>query len=71
MDIQEMVGMNFPFNQLACSGVGQAGILSEMLSELQQQIKRGEITKTKQYLDNLDNYLDEHVFRLQEMVPVP
>ncbi len=62
MDIQEMVGMNFPFNQLACSGVGQAGILSDMLSELQQQIKRGEITKTKQYLDNLDNYLDEHVF---------
>ena len=62
MDIQEMVGMNFPFNQLACSGVGQAGILSEMLSELQQQIKRGDITKTKQYLDNLDDYLDDHVF---------
>ncbi len=62
MDIQEMVGMNFPFNQLACSGVGQAGVLSDMLSELQQQIKRGEITKTKQYLENLDNYLDEHVF---------
>ena len=62
MDIREMVGMNFPLNQLACSGVGQAGILSEMLSELQQQIKRGEVTKTKQYLDNLDNYLDDNVF---------
>ncbi len=62
MDIQEMVGMNFPFNQLACSGVGQAGILSEILSEVQQQIKEGRIEKTRQYLDNLDNYLDEHVF---------
>ena len=57
-----MVGMNFPFNQLACSGVGQAGILSDILSEVQQQIKEGKIEKTRQYLDNLDNYLDEHVF---------
>ncbi len=62
MDIQEMVGMNFPFNQLACSGVGQAGILSEILSEVQQQIKEGKIEKTRQYLDNLDDYLDDNVF---------
>ena len=62
MDIQEMVGMNFPFNQLACSGVGQAGILSEILSKVQQQIKESKIEKTRQYLDNLANYLDEHVF---------
>ena len=32
------------------------------LSKVQQQIKEGKIEKTKQYLDNLDNYLDEHVF---------
>ena len=62
MDIQEMVGMNFPFNQLACSGVGQAGILSEILSKVQQQIKEGKIEKTRQYLDNLDKYLDDNVF---------
>ena len=62
MDIQEIVGMNFPFNQLACTGVGQAGILSEILSEVQQQIKEGKIEKTRQYLDNLDNYLDDNVF---------
>ncbi len=54
--------MNFPFNQLACSGVGQAGILSEILSEVQQQIKEGKIEKTTQYLNNLDDYLDDHVF---------
>ena len=62
MDIAEMVGMNFPFNQLACSGVGQAGILTDILSKVQQQIKEGKIEKTEQYLDNFDNYLDEHVF---------
>ena len=62
MDIQEMVGMNFPFNQLACSGVGQAGILSDILYEVQQQIKEGRIEKSRQYLDNLDNYLDDNVF---------
>jgi predicted phosphodiesterase len=62
MDIAELVGINFPLNQLACSGVGQAGILSDLISELQSQIKRGEIKKAKEYLDNLDDYLDENVF---------
>ena len=62
MDIAEMVGINFPFNQLACSGVGQAGLLSDLISELQRQIKRGDIKKSKEYLDNLDNYLDDNVF---------
>jgi hypothetical protein len=62
MDIAELVGINFPLNQLACSGVGQAGVLSELISELQSQVKRGEIKKAKQYLDNLDAYLDENIF---------
>lgn len=62
MDIKEMVGINFPFNQLACSGVGQAGVLSDLISDLQFQIKRGDIKKSKEYLNNLDDYLDENVF---------
>ncbi len=61
MDIKEMVGMNFPFNQLACSGVGQAGILSESLAHVQQQVKDGRTKDTQQYLDNLVTYLDKHV----------
>lgn len=51
MDITELVGLNFSANQLACSGVGQAGVLSELISDLQSQIKKGEITKAKEYLD--------------------
>ena len=62
MDIAELVGINFPFNQLACSGVGQAGVLSAVISELQSQIKKGDVKKAKKYLDNLDNYLDKNVF---------
>ena len=62
MDIAELVGLNFPFNQLACSGVGQAGALSDVISRLQSQIKKGDIENTKEYLDNLDDYLDKNVF---------
>lgn len=66
MDIAELVGINFPFNQLACSGVGQAGVLSKVLNELQSQIKHGNIQKAKEYLDNLDEYLDKNVFDYKE-----
>ncbi len=62
MDIKELVGMNFPFNQLACSGVGQAGILSETLSRVQQEIKGGKMKNVRHYLTNLFTYLDDHVF---------
>jgi predicted phosphodiesterase len=66
MDIAELVGINFPFNQLACSGVGQAGVLSKVLTELQSQIKHGDIRKSKEYLDNFDDYLDKNVFDYKE-----
>ncbi len=62
MDIKEMVGMNFPFNQFACSGIGQAGILSETLSRVQQEIKAGKTKNARHYLDNLVSYLDDNVF---------
>ncbi len=62
MDIKEMVGMNFPFNQLACSGVGQAGILSETLSRVQHEIKESRLKNVRHYLSNLFSYLDDHVF---------
>jgi len=62
MDIGEMVGINFPMNQLACSGVGQAGLLTNVLSNVQFQIKRGDLKKAKEYLNNLDDYLDDNVF---------
>ncbi len=61
IDIKEMVGMNFPFNQLACSGIGQAGILSETLSRFQQEIKEGKTKNTRHYVENMVNYLEEHI----------
>ncbi len=62
MDIKEMVGMNFPFNQLSCSGVGQAGILTESLSRVQHEIKDGNVRNVRHYLNNLFSYLDDNVF---------
>lgn len=62
VDIREFVSLNFPFNQLACTGVGQAGVLSKAISNLQLQVNKGEVEKAKEYLNNLDDYIDENVF---------
>ena len=62
LDIKTMVGMNFPLNQLASSGMGQAKPLTDVLFEIQTEMKRGKLTKTRRYFERLDDQLDEYVF---------
>ncbi len=66
VDMAEFVGINFPFNQLACSGVGQAGVLTEVISKLQAEVRKGDLKNAKKYLDNLDDYLDDNVFNYKK-----
>lgn len=58
LDLGEMVAINFPFNQLACSGVGQAGPLTEIVRKVQREVKDKNLTSIKKYLENLDNEID-------------
>lgn len=58
-DLKEMVGINFPLSQLACSGIGQAGPLTDVVRKVQREVKDGKLDTVKRYLDRLDDGLDE------------
>ncbi|GMT49765.1 MAG: hypothetical protein IEMM0008_1304 [bacterium] len=58
MDLKEMVGINFPLSQLAGSGIGQAGPFTRVIRKVQRDIKDGQLSDIKGYLDRLDNEID-------------
>lgn len=59
LDLHEMVGINFPFSQLACSGVGQAGPLTNVVRRVQREVKDGDLKRIEKYLDRLDYEIDK------------
>ena len=61
LDLTELVAVNFPLNQMASSGVGQAGPLTKSIRLIQRKVKDGDLDAIKKYLNNLDeNILDPH-----------
>jgi UDP-2,3-diacylglucosamine pyrophosphatase LpxH len=58
VDVEEMVEMNFPFNQLGCTGIGQAGVLTKVARQVQTDVKNGDLKKVKKYLDRLEKEID-------------
>lgn len=59
VDIEEMVEMNFPLNQLACTGIGQAGVLTKVVRQVQLDVKKGDLTRVKKYLKRLEKEIDD------------
>ena len=59
LDLWEMVAINFPLNQLACSGTGQSGPLTEIVRKIQREVKDKDLTRVRKYLENLDNEIDK------------
>jgi UDP-2,3-diacylglucosamine pyrophosphatase LpxH len=58
-DVGELVALNVPLCQLACTGIGQAGPLTDLVYKIQAEAKRKDTKRIKKYLDNLDNCLDD------------
>ncbi len=58
LDLAEMVAINFPLNQLASSGIGQAGPLTGVVQPLVQEVKEQNLARVKRYLDKLDDEID-------------
>ncbi|HUU44768.1 MAG TPA: metallophosphoesterase [Acidobacteriota bacterium] len=63
--LHDLVALNFPLCQLACAGVGQAGPLTKVIQQIQQDVKKNRVDNVKKYLNRLDNALDEEVFRFK------
>jgi len=58
LDLKEMVGINFPLSQLACSGVGQAEPLTKVVRKVQRDVKDGNLQRVKKYLNRLEYEID-------------
>ena len=50
VSIRELVGLNFPLHQLACSGVGQARPLTALARRLQLDLIGGDTARVDRYL---------------------
>jgi UDP-2,3-diacylglucosamine pyrophosphatase LpxH len=59
LDLRELVAMNFPSCQLACSGIGQAGPLTDVVRQVQRQVKDQQLDRVETYLDRLDDEIDK------------
>ena len=59
LDLHELVGINFPLSQLACSGIGQAGPLTKVIRQVQRDVKDGNLKRIKKYLNRLDHEVDK------------
>lgn len=53
LDLKETVGINFPLNQLASSGVGQAGPLTKIIRNVEHDVKNQNLDQLKIYFNRL------------------
>jgi UDP-2,3-diacylglucosamine pyrophosphatase LpxH len=54
MSLKDLVALNFPLNQLASSGVGQAGALTSFIRRFQGEVRDGQLGNVERWVDNLD-----------------
>jgi hypothetical protein len=58
MSLREMVGINLPLNQLACTGVGQAQPLSQLARKLQSEVNAGKLGSVQKYFDRFEAFVN-------------
>jgi UDP-2,3-diacylglucosamine pyrophosphatase LpxH len=54
LSVREIVGVNFPLHQLACSGIGQAQPLTAVARRLQLELSAGRTDRLDRYLGRLE-----------------
>jgi UDP-2,3-diacylglucosamine pyrophosphatase LpxH len=57
LSVRELVGVNFPLHQLACSGIGQAQPLTALARRLQLDLYAGSTDRVARYLERLEAVL--------------
>jgi UDP-2,3-diacylglucosamine pyrophosphatase LpxH len=66
LNLREMVGVNLPLSQLACTGIGQAQPLTQILRGIQREIQTGRTSGLDKYLERLHTGI-----RRDKKLPVP
>lgn len=57
LSLREMVGINLPLNQLACTGIGQAHPLAQLARRLQNDVAAGRLDEVTKYFDRFENVI--------------
>ncbi len=63
VDLEALVAVNFPLNELASAGVGQAGPLTDVVRQIVADLRTGNVTREEQYVNAAFEYLDDDVFK--------
>lgn len=58
MNMVDLVSVNLPLCQIASTGIGQAGILTEISGKIQEDVQNGKLSLTRKYLNRLSRYID-------------
>ena len=61
-DLEALVAINFPLNELASAGVGQAGPLTNVVRQIVADLRTGNVRREEQYVNAAFKYLDDEVF---------
>jgi len=61
LNLVETVGINLPTSQLGCSSVGQAGPLTQVILELQQELKEHDVSRMDRYLTRIRKKIREKI----------
>ncbi len=56
MSLREVVGINLPLHQLACTGIGQARPLSEIARNVKREIFQGKTDMLRKYFERLEGW---------------
>jgi UDP-2,3-diacylglucosamine pyrophosphatase LpxH len=66
LNLRETVGINLPLSQLACSGIGQAQPLTQLLRGIHRETQAGKTTSLSKYIERFHT-----AFRREKKLPLP
>jgi hypothetical protein len=58
IDIETMVEVNFPLNQLGCTGIGQAGVLTPIARAIEKEVSDKKLGRIDLYLGRIIDIID-------------
>jgi hypothetical protein len=56
--LRELVALNFPSSQLACSGVGQAGPLTAVVGIVEHEVKEHNVSRARRYIERFRDEIE-------------
>lgn len=57
LSLREVVGINLPLHQLACTGIGQARPLSQIARAIQREAFQGKTDRLEKYIERLSHWV--------------